>query len=429
MNPQERQAKIEEFLLDPQKVIFEMLMDLKDSHEQLKDLDISALELIQGKDGETPQRGIDYFTEAELQEVFDIITPKEGVDYPTPEEIENFINTRIEAVKAGIRVPKDGKNGKDGKRGEKGEQGSPDTPLQILEKIKKLAKNNRIPMSKIKGLDKVAKRVLENTQEIEDLVDKWEEHLRWRTTVNTGGGGGGAGTGSISTITDNGDGTFTHDDGAGGTTTIDMNSAEIYSTVTQTVTSGNEIAVHDDNNGTTTSILETITSIAFNNTTFNLEYTDESGVITYIPFLPAQLEKIKDVFTGVTTGSVTMTGTPEPGTDVDVYLNGQLLTDVADYSISGTTVNILSGTVSTDVIVVKYCISNIVTVGPVKDVYTGNTGTTVALTTAPDATYPIDVFLNGQLMTETADYTIAGTTLTFLTTLVATDVVTVTHYA
>lgn len=80
------------------------------------------------------------------------------------------------------------------------------------------------------------------------------------------------------TVSDNGDGTFTIADDNGDTITIDPNT----SSVTQTVTAGNEIAVHTDGAGAPTPILETITTIVGDNTAGTITYTAEGGQETVL---------------------------------------------------------------------------------------------------------------------------------------------------
>lgn len=77
-------------------------------------------------------------------------------------------------------------------------------------------------------------------------------------------------------ILDNTDGTYTITDDAGNVVVIDTNS--IASLVTQTVTTGNEIATHSIDGGTTsTPILETITTLVDSGNGV-ITYTGEDGI-------------------------------------------------------------------------------------------------------------------------------------------------------
>lgn len=99
-----------------------------------------------GKDGRTPEKGKDYFTQGELDNLIYTIKgmipdPKDGKDAD-----EEFI---IKNVLKNISIPKDGKNGKDG---------SPDKPEEIAEKLNKTS--NSVDAKVIRGLDALIRRFI-----------------------------------------------------------------------------------------------------------------------------------------------------------------------------------------------------------------------------------------------------------------------------
>lgn len=80
---------------------------------------IEALEKLELKDGATPKRGEDYYTEQDIQELIDEVfsrieiptvkdgvTPRAGVDYPTRDQIREYINNLFSTIPR----PKDGKD-------------------------------------------------------------------------------------------------------------------------------------------------------------------------------------------------------------------------------------------------------------------------------------------------------------------------------
>ena len=94
---------------------------------------------------------------------------------------------------------------------------------------------------------------------------------------------------TLTTVVENTDGTFTYTDEDGGTTVIDVSNLETLTTITQEigntdaeVTSGdaNTIASYVNEDGVTTTINETVTSLAFDEISNELEYTDENGATT-----------------------------------------------------------------------------------------------------------------------------------------------------
>lgn len=89
-----------------------------------------------GKDGVTPVKGQDYFTDEDIQNFLEAVTPEKGVHYFTDEEISNFLE---------LATPQKGRDYQDGKDGDKGEPGQPgkDAPPTLLEDL--ITRLNTIP--------------------------------------------------------------------------------------------------------------------------------------------------------------------------------------------------------------------------------------------------------------------------------------------
>lgn len=127
-----------------------------------------------GNDGKTPEKGVDYFTESEIDEIVsrirDIIptpidgkTPEKGIDYLTPEEVDAFIRE----VVSRIPKPKDGEPGKDASidydaivekllpllpKPKEVKQITPDTAQEIVKKIRSLKEGERLSIDDLKDV-------------------------------------------------------------------------------------------------------------------------------------------------------------------------------------------------------------------------------------------------------------------------------------
>ena len=68
-----RVSRIEEFLLDPEKTLFELLEEFGGSVEEIRNalsqIDVANLETLKGEDGKTPERGVDYFTDEDIDKI------------------------------------------------------------------------------------------------------------------------------------------------------------------------------------------------------------------------------------------------------------------------------------------------------------------------------------------------------------------------
>lgn len=124
-------------------------------------------EIEEVKKAVTPVRGKDYLTKEELKKVKEEIAPKKGVDYLVKKEVEQ-IRKEMTPVKGKDYVdgytPVKGVDyfdGERGKRGFKGKDGSPDKPEEIVEKLESIQEeNNKLSTNAIKNFDKeVRKRI------------------------------------------------------------------------------------------------------------------------------------------------------------------------------------------------------------------------------------------------------------------------------
>lgn len=173
-----RQQRIENFLLNPDKEIFNSLEQFNEAVEYIKsilgNLDLNELEKLQGEDGKTPVLGVDYLTDEDLDKIESFIqerisTSWEG--YPTKEEINANIESKVSSEVAKIPRVK----GDKGTPGTPGKDGSPDTAEQILAKLRSLPKNKRITVADIRGLQSEINN-LKQTQE--DSVKELEEIIK-----------------------------------------------------------------------------------------------------------------------------------------------------------------------------------------------------------------------------------------------------------
>jgi len=137
---QSRTERIEAFMLDPEATIFQSLDEFEASIgellSRLQGLNPEELNQLVGKDGYTPQRGVDYMTEEDIQGLEQFILskiPKVGIELPSRLQVEDFVRAEV------AKIPRvSGPPGKDGSKGADGKDGSPDTPEQIITKLRLL---------------------------------------------------------------------------------------------------------------------------------------------------------------------------------------------------------------------------------------------------------------------------------------------------
>lgn len=171
---------------------------------------VEAVEAQKGDDGYTPIKGVDYFTDAELEEIKKTIRPIKGVDYSDGKDGENGINgstpvkgidyltdQEVKAIKEELRPVKgvdytdgvDGKNGADGVNGKDGVDGK----TEIVKKELADGDYQRIArgLEKLKAKDKLSVSALKDfKKEVLEVVGSMSW---WRN----GGGGTGQGGESV----------------------------------------------------------------------------------------------------------------------------------------------------------------------------------------------------------------------------------------
>lgn len=204
LQPKTRQQKIEEFLLNPQKATFESLEQFESAVNELLDIfsaiNIEALEKLEGEDGKTPVRGVDYMNEDDFKALEGFILskiPTVGKELPSRPQVENFIKEQI------AKIPRiKGDDGKSLKFSDltsaqkeelRGKDGAPDTGLDILRKLRSLPKNQRFTISDVRGLENVIKGIIDSIDGLDQSVKDAIGNMKFVVPANAGGEGGGAG--------------------------------------------------------------------------------------------------------------------------------------------------------------------------------------------------------------------------------------------
>ena len=168
ITPEERQKRVEDFILNPDKVMFTSVEELKEAVDEvrnfLKDVDIAELDKLQGEDGKTPVRGVDYFTPQDIQIFQDFILdnfPEVDVDFPSITSVEKYLDEKVSEIP---RIK--GDKGNSGKDGKDGKDGSPDSPKDIVNKIRILGNNGL----KIKDINGLPAKMTQLNQLSDDLI-------------------------------------------------------------------------------------------------------------------------------------------------------------------------------------------------------------------------------------------------------------------
>lgn len=167
----DRIQRVENFLLDPDKAIFDQLNEFDEAvrflRETLAAIDVAQLEQLIGKDGYTPVIGVDYFTDEDLNGIQAFIEsqmPVPGVSYPTVDQVNTYITEEV------AKIPRiKGDKGEKGAPGKDGRDGSRDTGKDIIEKVRKLSKNQGWKIDDIRGLRSVLSSHAESISEIDYL--------------------------------------------------------------------------------------------------------------------------------------------------------------------------------------------------------------------------------------------------------------------
>lgn len=203
-----RVQKIEDFLLNPDKVVFESIQEFSEALKVLlpilQGINIDELQTLQGADGVTPQRGVDYFTQEDIDAIEAFILerlPRAGIEYATLQQTIEMVKEEVAKIP---RIKGDkGEPGAPGRPGKDGENGSPDTGTDIVSKLRKLSKNQRLKISDIRGLDNL---LVEHKESIDELFTQVDRISSMQITIpNQSGGTGGTGTvTSVSVVNANG---------------------------------------------------------------------------------------------------------------------------------------------------------------------------------------------------------------------------------
>jgi len=144
------------------------------------------------KDGYTPKRGTDYFTDADAKIFLKAATPVKGTDYFTAKEVKDFLAKCVPIKNKDYFDGQDGKTpvkGKDyftakevkdflkqatpikgvhyrdgapGLQGAKGKDGTEISAYTLRDKLESLKGNDRLGMKAIKGLDEILKNLMLN---------------------------------------------------------------------------------------------------------------------------------------------------------------------------------------------------------------------------------------------------------------------------
>ena len=144
---------------------------------------------------------------------------------------------------------------------------------------------------------------------------------------------------SITTLTDNGDGTFTFTHEGGGTSTLDAASLETLTTLTNFLTSGNQIGTYTNEDGVIVDFNESITSLV-DNGDGTLTFTQEGGGTQTIDIGAniANLETLTAI-TNTIAGNRIATYTDEDGNTWDINETITTIVDNGDGSFDFTNEN------------------------------------------------------------------------------------------
>jgi len=127
----------------------------------------NKLEMIKGDKGDTPQKGVDYFTEQEINKIVSDMAkevkrwiPKDGakgekgeIGKPGKDGRDGIDADETKIIKEVIKqipIPKDGINGADG---------GPDLAETIVAKLESLEDDERLDVKAIKGIEELVKRL------------------------------------------------------------------------------------------------------------------------------------------------------------------------------------------------------------------------------------------------------------------------------
>ncbi len=149
--------KIKTLLKEIQKLkTFEKIKSTKDF-----DAVVDVLKLIfdrfsvaKGDKGDVPQKGIDYWTESEVNKTIREIAREVQAIIRMPKDGEKGRDGKSGKDGRNGKNGSDGRDGIDGKDGLNGADGSPDTPEIIKQKLESLNEKDKLPIQAIKDLEK-----------------------------------------------------------------------------------------------------------------------------------------------------------------------------------------------------------------------------------------------------------------------------------
>ena len=207
------------------------------------------------------------------------------------------------------------------------------------------------------------------------------------------------------------------------TNTVDFNDSSISTplTVTGNATAGAELRLPEDtDNGTNYIAIKAPDSIASNltltlpsadGTNGQALVTNGSGTLSFTT-LSTTLTYASGTATGNGSTTAFTISSGRSVEDVLVFVNGFQLTPTTDYTISGTTLTFVTAPANNAEITFRYL--------PLGGAYTsanftGNGSSTTITIDAGRAVNDVLVVVNGLTLVPTDDYTISGTTLTFIT--------------
>lgn len=191
---------------------------------------ISKIEMAKGNpgnDGYTPERGKDYWTDKDKEELVeevwkkviiptpkDGVTPEAGIDYPSYQEVQTWVEDAVasiprpkevdlvkvaDAVLKMVKIPEPipGKTGNDG---------SPDSPSEIKEKLESLKGDERLDARALKNLPKPqiggggGPNSLKHLEDVTLSNPSNNQVLKYNSTTSKWENGTGGGSGAVATI-------------------------------------------------------------------------------------------------------------------------------------------------------------------------------------------------------------------------------------
>jgi hypothetical protein len=217
-NKNPRVQKVEDFLLNPEKVVFESLEEfgvaVNTLIKMLEGVDLSTLEQLHGTDGKNPERGVDYFTEEDMTAIEQFImskVPVVGKDLPSVEQVRGYIREAVASL-PNIKGDKgDALTFDDLTDAEKeelrGKDGNTITPEEVVSKLRELGKNQGLKIKDIRGLRSVVDMVERHDEEIMNLESKMDQKMQVvMNAPQSSSTGGGTGEGEANTASNIGDG-------------------------------------------------------------------------------------------------------------------------------------------------------------------------------------------------------------------------------